>query len=106
MDREKMTPHEARAAELFLSGAVCAQAVFCAFCDLHGLDCAAMNHPRYIVCAGKVRHSAFTNDGQPACIRIKVPFQFGTADGSVDHSFVCQNGGDHAQKHAHDQQDG
>lgn len=35
---EKMTPHEARAAELFLSGAVCAQAVFCAFCDLHGLD--------------------------------------------------------------------
>lgn len=33
-----MTPHEARAAELFLSGAVCAQAVFCAFCDLHGLD--------------------------------------------------------------------
>ncbi len=38
MDREKMTPHEARAAELFLSGAVCAQAVFCAFCDLHGLD--------------------------------------------------------------------
>lgn len=38
MDRENMTPHEARAAELFLSGAVCAQAVFCAFCDLHGLD--------------------------------------------------------------------
>lgn len=35
---EKMTPHEARAAELFLSGAVCAQAVFCAFSDLHGLD--------------------------------------------------------------------
>ena len=35
---EKMTPHEARAAELFLSGSVCAQAVFCAFCDLHGLD--------------------------------------------------------------------
>ena len=35
---EKMTPHEARAAELFLSGAVCAQAVFCAFCDLHGID--------------------------------------------------------------------
>lgn len=35
---EKMTPHEARAAELFMSGAVCAQAVFCAFCDLHGLD--------------------------------------------------------------------
>ena len=35
---EKMTFHEARAAELFLSGAVCAQAVFCAFCDLHGLD--------------------------------------------------------------------
>ena len=33
-----MTTHEARAAELFLSGAVCAQAVFCAFCDLHGLD--------------------------------------------------------------------
>ena len=33
-----MTPHEVRAAELFLSGAVCAQAVFCAFCDLHGLD--------------------------------------------------------------------
>ena len=38
MRDEKMTPHEARAAELFLSGAVCAQAVFCAFCDLHGLD--------------------------------------------------------------------
>ena len=38
MTDEKMTPHEARAAELFLSGAVCAQAVFCAFCDLHGLD--------------------------------------------------------------------
>ena len=38
MDRENMTPHEARAAELFLSGAVCAQAVFCAFCDLHGLE--------------------------------------------------------------------
>lgn len=35
---ENMTPHEARAAELFLSGAVCAQAVFCAFCDMHGLD--------------------------------------------------------------------
>lgn len=35
---ERMTPHEARAAELFMSGAVCAQAVFCAFCDLHGLD--------------------------------------------------------------------
>ena len=35
---EKMTHHEARAAELFLSGAVCAQAVFCAFSDLHGLD--------------------------------------------------------------------
>ena len=35
---DKMTPHEARAAELFLSGAVCAQAVFCAFSDLHGLD--------------------------------------------------------------------
>lgn len=35
---EIMTPHEARAAELFLSGAVCAQAVFCAFCDIHGLD--------------------------------------------------------------------
>ena len=35
---EKMTLHETRAAELFLSGAVCAQAVFCAFCDLHGLD--------------------------------------------------------------------
>ena len=35
---EKMTSHEARAAELFLSGAVCAQAVFCAFCDIHGLD--------------------------------------------------------------------
>ncbi|MGM9642331.1 MAG: C-GCAxxG-C-C family protein [Eubacteriales bacterium] len=34
----EMTVHEARAAELFLSGAVCAQAVFCAFCDLHGLD--------------------------------------------------------------------
>ena len=33
-----MLPHEARAAELFLSGAVCAQAVFCAFCDIHGLD--------------------------------------------------------------------
>jgi hypothetical protein len=33
---EKMSPHEARAAELFLSGAVCAQAVFCAFCDIHG----------------------------------------------------------------------
>ena len=38
MNGENMTPHEARAAELFLSGAVCAQAVFCAFCDLHGLD--------------------------------------------------------------------
>lgn len=38
MNNEKMTPHEARAAELFLSGAVCAQAVFCSFCDLHGLD--------------------------------------------------------------------
>ncbi len=37
-DKTQMTPHEARAAELFLSGAVCAQAVFCAFCDLHGLD--------------------------------------------------------------------
>ena len=35
---EKMTLHEARAAELFLSGAVCAQAVFCAFCDIHRLD--------------------------------------------------------------------
>ena len=35
---EKMTPHEARAAELFLSGAVCAQAVFCSFCDLHGIE--------------------------------------------------------------------
>lgn len=35
---ENMTHHEARAAELFLSGAVCAQAVFCAFCDVHGLD--------------------------------------------------------------------
>lgn len=35
---EDMTPHEARAAELFISGAVCSQAVFCAFCDLHGLD--------------------------------------------------------------------
>ncbi len=34
----EMTVHEARAAELFLSGAVCSQAVFCAFCDLHGLD--------------------------------------------------------------------
>lgn len=34
---ENMTPHEARAAELFISGAVCSQAVFCAFCDLHGL---------------------------------------------------------------------
>ncbi len=33
-----MTQHEARAAELFLAGAVCSQAVFCAFCDLHGLD--------------------------------------------------------------------
>ena len=33
-----MTPHEARAAELFLSGAVCAQAVFCAFSDLYSLD--------------------------------------------------------------------
>ena len=33
-----MSPHEARAAELFLSGAVCAQAVLCAFCDIHGLD--------------------------------------------------------------------
>ena len=38
MNIDKMTPHEARAAELFLSGAVCAQAVFCAFCDLHGLE--------------------------------------------------------------------
>lgn len=38
MSNENMTPHEARAAELFLSGAVCAQAVFCAFCDLHGLE--------------------------------------------------------------------
>ena len=37
-ERIEMTPHEARAAELFLSGAVCAQAVFCAFCDLHGID--------------------------------------------------------------------
>ena len=35
---EKMTPHEKRAAELFLSGAGCSQAVFCAFCDLHGID--------------------------------------------------------------------
>lgn len=35
---EKMTLHEARAAELFLAGAVCSQAVFCAFCDLHGID--------------------------------------------------------------------
>ncbi len=34
----EMTIHEARAAELFMSGAVCSQAVFCAFCDLHGLD--------------------------------------------------------------------
>ncbi len=33
-----MTLHEAKAAELFLSGAVCAQAVFCAFCDLHGME--------------------------------------------------------------------
>ena len=38
MENKNMTIHEARAAELFLSGAVCAQAVFCAFCDLHGLD--------------------------------------------------------------------
>ena len=38
MENKAMTLHEARAVELFLSGAVCAQAVFCAFCDLHGLD--------------------------------------------------------------------
>lgn len=38
MENKAMTLHESRAAELFLSGAVCAQAVFCAFCDLHGLD--------------------------------------------------------------------
>lgn len=35
---DKMTVHEERAAELFLSGAVCSQAVFCAFCDMHGID--------------------------------------------------------------------
>ena len=32
------TPHEKKAAELFLGGCACAQAVFCAFCDVHGLD--------------------------------------------------------------------
>lgn len=33
-----MTKHEELAAEYFLSGAGCAQAVFCAFCDLHGIE--------------------------------------------------------------------
>lgn len=33
-----MTKHEEIAAEYFLAGAGCAQAVFCAFCDLHGVD--------------------------------------------------------------------
>ena len=37
-EKIEMTPHEARAAELFISGAVCSQAVFCAFCDLHGIE--------------------------------------------------------------------
>ena len=32
------TDHARIASELFLSGASCAQAVFCAFCDLHGLE--------------------------------------------------------------------
>ena len=32
-----MTKHEEIAGELFLSGAGCCQAVFCAFCDVHGL---------------------------------------------------------------------
>ncbi len=33
-----MTPHEQAARELFLNGYNCAQAVFCAFCDVTGLD--------------------------------------------------------------------
>ena len=33
-----MTLHEAKAAELFMSGYNCAQATFCAFCDETGFD--------------------------------------------------------------------
>lgn len=38
LENIEMTEHERRAAELFLNGGGCAQAVFCAFCDLHGID--------------------------------------------------------------------
>lgn len=38
MMNEEMSTHEKLAAELFLGGAGCAQAVFCAFADLHRLD--------------------------------------------------------------------